>query len=104
MGYRLLHGVLLHLPSHPAVYAVRPTGVATTPLSTALDIRIPIISTPLSRASSFLLSFQTGIVPLLLGESVSKRGGERTSTPYWLPFLLCGCNLGESFRLPGETR
>lgn len=103
VGYRGPSWVLLHLPSHPGMLS-GPTGVATTPLSTALDIRIRIISTPLPRASSFLLSFQIGIVPLLLGESVSKRGGERTSTSYWLRFLLCGCNLGESFKLPGETR
>lgn len=92
--------MLFHLPSYPALLS-GPPGVATTPLSTALDIGVPVVSTPLPRASSFLLSFQTGIVPLPLGV---KEGAKEDFYTVLVALPLCGCNLGESFRLPGETR
>lgn len=44
-----------------------------------------------------LMSFQCGIIPLLLGESVSKEGVRRhlRYLEACRNFLLCGCNLGE---------
>lgn len=67
-----LHGVFLHLSSHSAMLSGR-TGFANTLLSTALDICVPVMSTPIP--SSLLMSFQCGISHLFLGESASEERG-----------------------------
>lgn len=68
-----LYGVFLHLSSHSTMLSGH-TGFANTLLSTALDICVPVMSTPIP--SSLLMSFQCGIIShLFLGESASEQKG-----------------------------